>query len=68
MPTIHLLITRNYGREVAYPACQQSMLITKLTGCSTIRPTDIKTLREMGYAISVTHKEQPSALREALSA
>ena len=38
-----------YGNQKWYPACQESKLLTKLTGTKTFTDSHIATLKELGY-------------------
>lgn len=39
----------NYGRELIYPACNQSKLITELLNVKTLTLLHIRKLRRLGY-------------------
>ena len=54
---ILLTVKRNYGTEHIYPACETARQLTALTGKRTLSHADIKTIRALGYTITVQQPE-----------
>jgi hypothetical protein len=54
---ITLSIKRNYGTEHIYPVCDTAARLTALTGKRTLSHADIKTIRALGYTITVQQPE-----------
>jgi len=50
---ITLAVKRNYGTEHIYPVCETAARLTALTGKRTLSHADIKTIRALGYTITV---------------
>lgn len=50
---ITLEVKRNYGTEHIYPVCDTATKLTALTGKRTLSHNDIKTIRALGYTITV---------------
>ena len=50
---ITLTIKRNFGTEHIYPVCETARQLTALTGKRTLSHNDIKTIRALGYTITV---------------
>ena len=50
---ITIKIEKNYGIEVAYPACNKSELLAKLAGKKTLTTHALATIRALGYEIEV---------------
>ncbi len=42
-----------YGKECIYPACETSLLLSKLIGAKTFQPRHIELLKELGYILEV---------------
>lgn len=51
MNTIYIEIKNIYGNQNAYPACDKSILFTRLTGKKTLSTNDFKTIQDLGYKI-----------------
>lgn len=54
---ITLAVKRNYGTEHIYPVCEIATRLTALTGKRTLSHADIKTIRALGYTITVQQPE-----------
>jgi hypothetical protein len=54
---ITLAVKRNYGTEHIYPVCDTAAKLTALTGKRTLSHADIKTIRALGYTITVQQPE-----------
>lgn len=54
---ITLAVKRNYGTEHIYPVCETARQLTYLTGKRTLSHNDIKTIRALGYTITVQQPE-----------
>lgn len=54
---ITLAVKRNYGTEHIYPVCDTAAKLTALTGKRTLSHNDIKTIRALGYTITVQQPE-----------
>jgi hypothetical protein len=50
---ITVRITKNYGQEAIYPACQTSETFTSLTGRKTLSRTDVEHIKSLGYTVNV---------------
>lgn len=50
---ITLAVKTHYGTEHIYPACETARQLTALTGKRTLSHADIKTIRALGYTITV---------------
>lgn len=50
-------VKRNYGAEHIYPAFETARQLTALTGKRTLSHNDIKTIRALGYTITVQQPE-----------
>lgn len=42
-----------YGNELIYPACDDAVMFTKLTGKKTLDMRDISTIKALGYEIAI---------------
>ena len=54
---ITLAIKTHYGTEHIYPACETAAKLTSLTGKRTLSHNDIKTIRALGYVITIQQPE-----------
>jgi len=50
-PVIEVETREVYGAITVYPFNERAKLICRLTGCKTLRHTDITTCRELGFEI-----------------
>lgn len=52
---IKVRVTKNYGVEAIYPAAndEAAQLFANLIGKKTFNRTDLHTIRELGYEISI---------------
>ena len=46
-----------YGRDVVYPVCEKSQLLTRLSGNRTLTPEAIAVIKRLGYTFTTTTKE-----------
>lgn len=46
-------IRTHYGTQYIYPACDTSAKLCALTGKKTLSHADIKTIKALGYSITV---------------
>lgn len=44
-------VDRVYGRITYYPANETAVAFTKLTGLTTLRESDLRIIKSLGYAI-----------------
>ena len=45
-----------YGTDKVYPACKKAHLFTDIAGTTTLRPSDLKAIQDLGYSIRVTQR------------
>ena len=50
-------IKTHYGTQYIYPICQTAQHLAALTGKKTFSHADIKTIKSLGYAITVQQPE-----------
>lgn len=50
---IQVRITKNYGVEAIYPACETSQTLTRLTGKKTFSRDDIAAIKALGFDVKV---------------
>ena len=50
-PVLEVETREVYGLITVYPFNERAKLITRLTGCKTLRATDLTTCRELGFEI-----------------
>lgn len=55
--TITVLAKSVYGVQHFYPVCEQAKLFARIAGTATLTRTVIDRIRELGFAIEVTHPE-----------
>lgn len=46
-----------YGRDVVYPVCEKSRLLTRLSGNRTLTSEAIAVIKQLGYTFTTTTKE-----------
>lgn len=46
-------IRNNYGKKVAYPACQKAHMFASIAGTSTLTADTINSIKALGYQITV---------------
>lgn len=46
-----------YGRDVVYPVCEKSRLLTQLSGNRTLTSEAIAVIKQLGYTFTTTTKE-----------
>lgn len=46
-----------YGRDVVYPVCEKSQLLTRLSGNRTLTSEAIAVIKQLGYTFTTTTKE-----------
>jgi hypothetical protein len=54
---ITLEVKTHYGTQYIYPICETAAKLTALTGKRTLSHADIKTIRALGYIITVQQPE-----------
>jgi hypothetical protein len=47
-------VKNNYGRNVVYPVCEKSQLLTRLSGNRTLTSEAIETIKLLGYTFTTT--------------
>lgn len=50
--TIYVTVRNVYGNDLVYPACEKSRLLAELAGRKTLTPSDLRTIRELGYDVT----------------
>jgi hypothetical protein len=45
--------TSVYGRDMIYPVCKKAHLFTQFAGLKTLRPSDIKIIKALGFEIEL---------------
>lgn len=45
-----------YGKPTYYPACEKSWLISHIAGTTTLTPTTLKLVKDLGYSIKFTYQ------------
>ena len=43
-----------YGRDVVYPVCEKSQLLTRLSGNRTLTSEAIAVIKQLGYTFTTT--------------
>ena len=51
--TIKVRITQNYECRAVYPVCEKALKLAELAGHTTLTPSDIETIKALGYTIEV---------------
>lgn len=46
-----------YGRDVLYPVCKKARLFTKFADLKTLRASDIKVIRALGFEVEVKKED-----------
>jgi len=54
---LEVQIKNNYGREMVYPICEKSQLLTRLSGNRTLTEEAIAVIKRLGYTFKTTTKE-----------
>ena len=47
-----------YGVDKVYPVCTKARLFADIAGTTTLRPSDLKAIRALGYGINI-EQQQP---------
>lgn len=51
--SITVRVTKNYGIEAIYPACETARTFTNLTGKKTLSRSDIENIKALGYSVEI---------------
>jgi hypothetical protein len=51
---IIIKIQNNYGKKVAYPACEKARIFAAMAGTSTLTAGTLNCIRALGYQITVS--------------
>jgi len=54
---LEVQIKNLYGRDVVYPVCEKSQLLTRLSGNRTLTSEAIAVIKQLGYTFTTTTKE-----------
>ena len=55
-------VKNSYGNLRVYPACKTAHLLTDLSSSATVRESDIRAIKALGYAIEQVAPEKPAWL------
>lgn len=53
---IMVRIKNVYGVEKVYPVCEKAKLFSDIAGTTTLRPSDLKAIQELGYRVVIEQK------------
>ena len=51
MNTVMVRVEQVYGQDTAYPANENARLFTLMTGCKTLRASDLARIKALGFDI-----------------
>jgi len=51
---LEVQIKNLYGRDVVYPVCEKSQLLTRLSGNRTLTSEAIAVIKQLGYTFTTT--------------
>jgi len=57
-------VESNYGSPCAYPANENGRLFCAMTGCLTLRPSDLERIQALGFEVVVEQRGQDELLAE----
>jgi hypothetical protein len=57
-------VEHNYGTPAAYPANENGRLFCAMTGCLTLRPSDLKRIQALGFEVVIEQRGQDELLAE----
>ena len=52
-----------YGKPTYYPICFKSTIFSHIAGTTTLTPTTLKLIKDLGYSIKCTYKMPEEILR-----
>jgi hypothetical protein len=57
-------VEHNYGAPCAYPANENGRLFCAMTGCLTLRPSDLKRIQALGFVVVIEQRDDAELLAE----
>tara|TARA_R100000951_G_scaffold23284_1_gene19446 strand:- start:318 stop:491 length:174 start_codon:yes stop_codon:yes gene_type:complete len=54
---LEIQVKNIYGRDVVYPVCEKSQLLTRLSGNRTLTDEAIAVIKKLGYTFTTTTME-----------
>ena len=67
MSTVMVRVEQVYGQDTAYPANENARLFTLMTGCKTLRASDLARIKALGFDI-VEERRVSDMLKGVVSA
>ena len=52
MSTVMVRVEQVYGQDTVYPANENARLFTLMTGCKTLRASDLARIKALGFKIT----------------
>ena len=60
--TVLIRVEDNYGTPSAYPANENGRLFCAMTGCLTLRPSDLKRVQALGFEVVIERRDDAEVL------
>ncbi len=60
--TVLIRVEDNYGTVRAWPANQTATLFTLISGCATLRPSDLKRIQALGFEVVIERRDDAAVL------
>ena len=57
-------VEHNYGSPCAYPANENGRLFCAMTGCLTLRPSDLERIQALGFVVVIEQRDDAELLAE----
>ncbi len=62
--SVLIRVEHNYGTPAAYPANENGRIFCAMTGCTTLRPSDLERIQALGFEVEVEQRGQDELLAE----
>ena len=60
--TVLIRVEDNYGTPAAYPANENGRLFCAISGCLTLRPSDLKRVQALGFEVVIERRDDTAVL------